>query len=99
MKNITKLFLYLNLCLTLLACSKISPKGEIEVKDVTVENFTKLNLKGDFKVLYDVHCNALIHASLYLSTFQFHCEKVIFQLEDEQLMHFQSYSIYKYENN
>lgn len=52
MKNITKLFLYLYLCLNLLACSKISPKGEIEVKDEKVENFTKLNLKGNFKVFF-----------------------------------------------
>lgn len=52
MKNITKLFLYLYLCLTLLSCSKITPSGEIEVKDVSVENFTKLDLKGNFKVFF-----------------------------------------------
>ena len=52
MKNITKLFLFLYLCLNLISCSKISPKGEIEIKDKSVENFTKLNLKGNFKVFF-----------------------------------------------
>lgn len=52
MKNITKLFLFLYLCLNLISCSKISPKGEIEVKDKSVENFAKLNLKGNFKVFF-----------------------------------------------
>jgi hypothetical protein len=46
MKNITKLFLFLYLCLNLISCSKISPSGEIEVKDKSVENFAKLNLKA-----------------------------------------------------
>lgn len=49
MKKIALLFI---LFLGFISCSKISPKGEIEVKDVTVENFTKLNLKGDFKVFF-----------------------------------------------
>ena len=52
MKNITKLFLFLYLCLNLISCSKISPKGEIEIKDKSVENFAKLNLKGNFKVFF-----------------------------------------------
>ena len=52
MKNITKLFLFLYLCINLISCSKISPKGEIEIKDKSVENFAKLNLKGNFKVFF-----------------------------------------------
>ena len=52
MKNITKLFLFLYLCINLISCSKISPSGEIEVKDKSVENFAKLNLKGNFKVFF-----------------------------------------------
>ena len=70
MKNITKLFLYLNLCLTLLACSKISPKGEIEVKDVTVENFTKLNLKGDFKVFFAKGNQNLVSVETYPNVYK-----------------------------
>lgn len=65
MKNITKLFLYLYLCLNLLSCSKISPKGEIEVKDVTVENFTKLSLKGDFKVFFAKGNQNLVSVETY----------------------------------
>jgi len=52
MKKTIKLFLYLYLFLNLLACTKISPSGEIEVKDQKVENFTKLNLKGNFKIFF-----------------------------------------------
>jgi hypothetical protein len=70
MKNITKLFLYLNFCLTLLACSKISPKGEIEVKDVTVENFTKLNLKGDFKVFFAKGNQNLVSVETYPNVYK-----------------------------
>jgi hypothetical protein len=70
MKNITKLFLYLNICLTLLACSKISPKGEIEVKDVTVENFTKLNLKGDFKVFFAKGNQNLVSVETYPNVYK-----------------------------
>lgn len=52
MKNIIKIFLCLNLCIMVFSCSKISPKGEIEVKDTAVEDFTKLNLKGHFKIFF-----------------------------------------------
>ncbi len=45
------IFLFI-LFLGLISCSKISPKGEIEVKDKSVENFSKLNLKGNFKVFF-----------------------------------------------
>lgn len=45
------IFLFI-LFLGLISCSKISPKGEIEVKDKFVENFSKLNLKGNFKVFF-----------------------------------------------
>ena len=44
--------LYIFIFLGFISCSKISPKGEIEVKDEKVENFTKLNLKGNFKVFF-----------------------------------------------
>ena len=47
-----RLTLYFIIFLGLISCSKISPKGEIEVKDEKVENFTKLNLKGNFKVFF-----------------------------------------------
>lgn len=47
-----RLTLYFIIFLGFISCSKISPKGEIEVKDEKVENFAKLNLKGNFKVFF-----------------------------------------------
>ena len=70
MKNITKLFLFLYLCLKLISCSKISPKGEIEVKDVTVKNFTKLNLKGDFKVFFAKGNQNLVSVETYPNVYK-----------------------------
>ena len=69
MKNYTKFFLYLYLCITLLACSKISPKGEIEVKDTPVENFTKLNLKGNFKIFFVKGEQNLVSVETYPNIF------------------------------
>ncbi|CAA7390224.1 GIN domain-containing protein [Chryseobacterium fistulae] len=48
MKNI----LYTVLLLGIISCGKISPKGNIEVKDVDVSGFANLNLKGKFRVFY-----------------------------------------------
>lgn len=48
-----------------MACSKISPKGEIEVKDQKVENFTKLNLKGNFKVFFAKGGQNLVSVETY----------------------------------
>lgn len=70
MKNITKLFLYLYLCLNLLACSKISPNGEIEVKDKSVENFSKLDLKGSFKVFFVKGTQNLVSVETYPNIYQ-----------------------------
>jgi len=37
---------------SLIACGKISPKGNIENKDVDVEEFVNLNLEGKFRIFY-----------------------------------------------
>ena len=37
---------------SLIACGKISPKGNIENKDVDVEEFVNLDLEGKFRVFY-----------------------------------------------
>ena len=47
-----RLILYFIIFLGFISCSKISPKSEIEVKDEKVENFAKLNLKGNFKIFF-----------------------------------------------
>lgn len=37
---------------SLIACGKISPKGNIENKDVDVEEFVNLDLEGKFRIFY-----------------------------------------------
>ena len=53
------------LFLGLISCSKISPKGEIEVKDQSVENFSKLNLKGNFKIFFAKGNQNLVSVETY----------------------------------
>lgn len=43
---------FILLLLGLLSCGKISPKGDIESRDIMVEEFTRLELKGKFRVFY-----------------------------------------------
>ena len=43
---------FILLLLGLLSCGKISPKGDIESRDIKVEEFTRLELKGKFRVFY-----------------------------------------------
>ncbi|WP_407402448.1 GIN domain-containing protein [Chryseobacterium sp.] len=38
--------------ITLYSCGKITPKGNLETKDITVEDFTSLELEGKFRVFY-----------------------------------------------
>lgn len=48
MKNI----FYLIIAFALLSCGKISPKGNIENKEIDVSEFANLDLKGKFRVFY-----------------------------------------------
>ena len=48
MKNVSLLFLLF----IIVSCGKISPKGKIESKDISVEDFVGINLKGKFRVFY-----------------------------------------------
>lgn len=50
MKN--PLILLLCLSFLLLSCGKIAPKGNIESKDLPMEEFINLNLNGKFRVFY-----------------------------------------------
>ena len=63
-------FLKIFILVGIISCSKISPKGEIEVKDVTVENFTKLNLKGDFKVFFAKGNQNLVSVETYPNVYK-----------------------------
>lgn len=47
MKNIIYILL-----LALVSCGKISPKGNLEKKDIDVEEFVNLDLNGKFRVFY-----------------------------------------------
>lgn len=38
--------------LTIFSCGKISPKGNLEKKEIDVEEFTNLDLEGKFRVFY-----------------------------------------------
>jgi hypothetical protein len=64
-----KLFYFFIIILGFVSCSKISPKGEIEVKDTPVENFTKLNLKGNFKVFFAKGEQNLVSVETYPNIF------------------------------
>ncbi|MBU4537716.1 MAG: DUF2807 domain-containing protein [Weeksellaceae bacterium] len=48
MKNI----FFLILIFSVISCGKIAPKGNIESKDIPLEEFVNLNLKGKFRVFY-----------------------------------------------
>lgn len=52
MKRFIKILLFFLGTFLVISCSKISPSGEVEVKDVSVENFNKINFKGNFKVFF-----------------------------------------------
>lgn len=47
-----KKLIYLLLILTIISCGKVTPKGEIQTKDVELSEFSKLTLKGKFRVFY-----------------------------------------------
>jgi hypothetical protein len=43
---------YLIIIFTLFSCGKLSPKGNIETKEIELSKFSKLNLEGNFRVFY-----------------------------------------------
>ncbi|MCU7616681.1 DUF2807 domain-containing protein [Chryseobacterium sp. PBS4-4] len=44
--------IYTILLLTIISCGKISPKGNLEKKEIDVEEFVNLDLDGKFRVFY-----------------------------------------------
>lgn len=50
--NYKIIFVLLLATITLFSCGKISPKGNLETKDIDVEDFTSLDLEGKFRVFY-----------------------------------------------
>lgn len=51
--------------LLVFSCGKISPKGEIISKDIPVEDFTKINLKGKFRVFYVQSPKSFVNVETY----------------------------------
>jgi len=52
------------------SCTKIKPKGEIELKDIAVEEFKKVNLNGKFKVFYTQSTKNLVSVETYPNIFE-----------------------------
>lgn len=61
MKN----FLYVFLLLTFFSCGKISPKGDIQSKDIEVEEFVNLNLDGKFRVFFIHSPKSFVNVETY----------------------------------
>ncbi len=70
MKNIRKIYLFLCFFLCLISCSKITPKGEIELKDVSVGKFTNLDLEGNYKVFFVKGLQNLVSVETYPNIFK-----------------------------
>lgn len=51
--------------LLIVSCGKITPKGDLESKDIPLENFKELNLKGKFRVFYINHNKNFINVETY----------------------------------
>lgn len=61
MKNL----LYLSLLIFVLSCGKVVPKGNIENKDIQVEDFNNLNLQGKFKVFLVNSAKSFVNIETY----------------------------------
>ncbi len=65
MKNL----LYIFLVVTLASCSKVKPKGEIATKDISIQDFNKLDLNGKFKVFYVQNPKNMVSVETYPNVF------------------------------
>ena len=61
MKNL----FYLFAVLALISCGKISPKGNIESKDIPVEDFVNLDIKGKFRLFYIKSDSSFVNVESY----------------------------------
>ena len=61
MKNLFLLYAVL----TLISCGKISPKGNIESKDIPVEDFVNLDIKGKFRLFYIKSDSSFVNVESY----------------------------------
>jgi len=61
MKNLFLLYAVL----TLISCGEISPKGNIESKDIPVEDFVNLDIKGKFRMFYIKSDSSFVNVESY----------------------------------
>lgn len=61
MKNLLILFI----AFTVISCGKISPKGNIESRDVPLEEFVNLHLKGKFRLFYIKSDSSFVNVETY----------------------------------
>lgn len=66
MKNL----FYLILIFTAISCGKVKPKGEIQSKDVELAEFSKLDLKGKFRVFYIQSPHNFVNVETYPNVFE-----------------------------
>ena len=52
------------------SCTKVSPSGEITTKDVQVQEFENLDLKGKFKVFYVQNPKNSVSVETYPNIFE-----------------------------
>jgi len=77
MKNL----FYLFLIFTAISCGKVKPKGEIKSKDVELAEFSKLNLKGKFRVFYVQSPHNFVNVETYPNVF----ENLHIEIKDKHL--------------
>lgn len=77
MKNL----FYLILIFTVVSCGKVKPKGEIQSKDVELAEFSKLNLKGKFRVFYVQSPHNFVNVETYPNVF----ENLHIEIKDKHL--------------
>lgn len=60
-----RILLVLWINLIVISCGKVTPKGNIENKDIQVEDFSNLNLQGKFKVFFVTSPNNFVNVETY----------------------------------
>ncbi|SEH58054.1 GIN domain-containing protein [Epilithonimonas hominis] len=70
MKRILNSFTYLFIfSIIIISCGKVSPKGEIQSKDIELSEFSKLDLKGKFRVFYVQSPHNFVNVETYPNFF------------------------------
>jgi len=67
MKNLFCVLIFISL--VVVSCSKINPKGEVEIKNIEIGEFKKINLNGKFKVFYTQSSENLVSVETYPNIF------------------------------